>query len=55
MDNKKLVSVNKLFEKDGMYFYSIPSDKFKTMRIDIFLVYPLAKKTSTKCAVSFRP
>jgi len=52
MDNKKkLVSVNKLFEKDGITFYSIPSDKFKTMRIDIFLVYPLAKETVSENAL----
>ena len=52
MDNKKkLVSVNKLFEKDGITFYSIPSDKFKTMRIDIFLVYPLAKETVNENAL----
>ncbi|MBP7176041.1 MAG: insulinase family protein [Thermoclostridium sp.] len=52
MENpKSLVAVKKLFDKDGISFYSVPSDKFKTVRIDIFLVHPLQKETVSENAL----
>jgi predicted Zn-dependent peptidase len=42
---KNMASASKLLDKDGISFYSVQSDKFKTVRIDIFMVHPLQKET----------
>jgi predicted Zn-dependent peptidase len=46
MENRKnMVTARKLLDKDGISFYSVHSDKFKTVRIDIFMIHPLQKET----------
>lgn len=46
MENRKnMVVASKLLDKDGISFYSVQSDKFKTVRIDIFMIHPLQKET----------
>ncbi len=52
MENRKnMVVATKLQEKDGISFFSVQSDKFKTVRIDIFLVHPLQKETVSENAL----
>jgi predicted Zn-dependent peptidase len=50
-DQGNMVKLNKLDEKNGVSFYHIGSDKFKTVRIDIFLVNPLEKETVSQNAL----
>ncbi len=52
MENRKsLVTARKISEKDGISFYYVQSDKFKTVRIDIFLVHPLQRETVSENAL----
>lgn len=44
-------SVVKLGQKNGISFYHVKSDKFKTVRIDIFILEPLSKKNATPNAL----
>lgn len=44
-DRRNMVVARKLPDRNGISFYSVQSDKFKTVRIDIFMVHPLQKET----------
>ena len=46
MENQKgSVTLNKLIEKNGISFFYVQSDKFKTVRLDVFMVHPLQGDT----------
>lgn len=48
---RNLVTVRKLDEKNGISFYYVQSDKFKTVRVDIFILHPLQKETVNENAL----
>lgn len=47
----KPVTVKKLDEKNGISFYLVPSDKFKTTRVDLFFIEPLRQDTVSQNAL----
>lgn len=51
MKNIKITSVDKICEKNGISFFHVESNKFKTVLIDIFLADPLDKKRAVQNAL----
>ncbi|HZK27734.1 MAG TPA: pitrilysin family protein [Thermoclostridium sp.] len=51
MKHVEITNVDKISEKNGISFFHVKSDKFKTVRIDIFLVDPLEKKRAVQNAL----
>ena len=50
-NSKNRVAVSKLHEKNGISFYAVQSDKFKTIQLDIFLIHPLQKEAVSENAL----
>lgn len=50
-NNRCSVTMEKLDEKNGISFYQVKTDKFKTIRLDVFLVNPLQKETVSQNAL----
>lgn len=47
-NQKNSAAVIKLDQKDGISFFHVKSDKFKTVRIDIFILDPLNKERAAE-------
>jgi predicted Zn-dependent peptidase len=45
------VSAAKVYEKNGISFFHIKSEKFKTVRIDVFFIEPLNKEKASSNAI----
>lgn len=50
-NQKNSAAVIKLDQKDGISFFHVKSDKFKTVRIDIFILDPLNKERAAQNAL----
>jgi len=48
---RESVSAIKVYEKNGISFFHIQSDKFKTVRIDVFFIEPLIKEKAGSNAI----